>query len=86
LCHRDRSPQPEINLYSIRLDSATNVHSMVKYIEVRNVFRAADSEQHYLIFIADNALMVDVEPGTGKTTMLINKIPVEVATMYFNKA
>ena len=80
-----RAPQPEIHLYKVRFDSATAVQSMVKYIEVSNVFRAADSEQDFLVFIADNALQVEVTGGGG-VTIRINKIVIEVATIYFNEA
>ena len=80
-----RESQPEINLFKVRLDSATSVASMVKYIEISNAFRAADSDQQYLVFIADNALMVEVSDAGG-VTILINKIVVEVATIFFNKA
>ena len=38
-----------------------------------------------MIFIADNALLVEVAPDGG-VTISINKIPVEVATIYFNDA
>ena len=52
---------------------------MVKYIEISNVFRAVDSEQDFLIFIADNALLVEIGEGGG-VTIRINRISVEVAT------
>eukprot|EP00746_Dinoflagellata_sp_MGD_P124033 gnl/MRDRNA2_/MRDRNA2_58642_c0_seq1.p1 gnl/MRDRNA2_/MRDRNA2_58642_c0~~gnl/MRDRNA2_/MRDRNA2_58642_c0_seq1.p1 ORF type:complete len:1612 (+),score=292.79 gnl/MRDRNA2_/MRDRNA2_58642_c0_seq1:504-4838(+) len=80
-----RNGQPEINLYRVQFDSATSVQSMVKRIEIANVFRAADSEKRYLFFIADNALLVDVSDGNG-VNIRINKIAVEVATIFFNKA
>ena len=79
------SAQPEINLFTVRFDSATDVQSMVKYVEIRNVFKAIDSDQHYLLFIADNALLLEVESGGG-VTIRISKIAVEVATIFFNKA
>jgi hypothetical protein len=78
--------QPEIHLYKVRFDSATSVQSMVKYIEIKNAFRAADSENKYLIFIANNALWVDVAPVTKEVTIRINRIAVEVATIFFNQA
>eukprot|EP00937_MAST-01D_sp_MAST-1D-sp2_P002830 g2830.t1 len=93
-----RSPQPEVHLYSVRFDSATDVQSMVKYIEVRNAFRAADAEGQYLLFIADNVLRVDAgvaqptprqhDPthGGADVSIRINKIAVEVATTFFNEA
>ena len=80
-----RDPQPEIQLYKVRFDSATPVQSMVKYIEISNVFRSVVSEQHYLLFIADNALHVELLDGGG-VTIRINKIPVEIATVFFNEA
>ena len=63
---------------------------MVKYIEVSNVFRAAahiagGQQELYLFFMADNALFVEVTPDGG-TTIRINKIVVEVATIFFNEA
>lgn len=81
-----REQQPEINLYKVRFDSATSVHSMVKYIEIANVFRAIDgASERYLVFIAGNSLLVDVS-GSGGVTIRINKIVIEVATIFFNKA
>ena len=78
-----RCEQPEIDLYKVRFDSATSVESMVKYIEFSNVF--VSSEQQYVIFIADNTLLVDVGKKSGYT-IYINRIPVEIATVYFNEA
>ena len=78
-----RPQQPEINLYKVRFDSSTSVHSMVKYIEIANVFRAADGQ--YLVFMADNSLLVEVRAGSG-VTIRINGIPVEIATIFFNQA
>eukprot|EP00930_Biecheleria_cincta_P037281 TRINITY_DN25573_c0_g1_i1.p1 TRINITY_DN25573_c0_g1~~TRINITY_DN25573_c0_g1_i1.p1 ORF type:complete len:2388 (+),score=410.29 TRINITY_DN25573_c0_g1_i1:162-7325(+) len=84
--------QPEINLYKVRLDSATSVESMVKYIEVSNVFRVEKDAGHgqrclesYLIFIAGNSMLVEVSDG-GESKICINKIEVEVANIFFNKA
>lgn len=109
-----RPHQPEIHLYRVRFDSATEVQSMVKYVEISNVFRVLDERrEQYLVFIADNVLMVDVSSSSSpssssgggiitinggkgskvngvqqkkKMTMRINKIAVEVATVYFNEA
>ena len=50
----------------------------IRYVEFSNVFRAADSEAHYLIFVADNALLVELA-ADGGVTIRISKIPVEVA-------
>jgi hypothetical protein len=80
-----RFGQPRIDLFRVRFESPTAVQSMVKYIEFANVFRAADSEQHYLMFIADNALVMEVS-GTGGVAISINGIDVEVATIFFNEA
>ena len=80
-----RLTQPEIELYKIRFDSATAVDSMVKYIEISNAFRSIDSEQQYLVFIADNALLVEVL-DSGGVTIRINKIVVEFSTIFFNEA
>ena len=78
-----RPAQPEINLFTIRFDSATAVQSMVKYIEIKNAFCEAESEEQFVVFIADNALEVSVSDGLQ---ISINKIAIEVATVYFNEA
>lgn len=81
-----RPQQPEINLYRIRLEpSSPEVQSMVKYIEITNVFQAISTEEQYLIFIADNVILVDVREG-GKMSIRINKVDAKVATIYFNEA
>ena len=96
-----REAQPEIHLYKVRLDSSTASSSMVKYIEVSNALRAVDGEggggdgaaggderrgdERYLIFIADNALLVELCDG-GLMTIRINRIQVEVDTVYLNDA
>jgi hypothetical protein len=78
--------QPDINLYRIRLDSATSVQSMVKYLEISNVFHVSSDDDcdKYLIFIADNVLVVEV--AADETRMKINKNDIEVATIFFNEA
>ena len=85
----------EMELHRVRFDSRSSVHSMVKYVEFSNVFKVADAAAKYLIFIADNTLLVEdgaavggvVNAGAGGATKLVlNKIPVEIATVYFNKA
>jgi len=114
-----RESQPEINLFKIRFDSDTKVESMVKYIEISNVFRSSpqvagqqQDKQQFLIFIADSTLLVEVDNSTlasssnssssssssssraGATAVTagpgvsirINKIPVEIATIFFNRA
>jgi len=81
-----RPQQPEINLYRIRLEpSSPEVQSMVKYIEITNVFQALSTEEQYLIFIADNVILVDVLEG-GRMSIRINKVDAKVATIYFNEA
>ncbi len=82
-----RAPQPTIDLYKVRFQSATAVESVVKYMEISNLFRALNSEllEQYLIFIADNVIMVEVARD-GKLTMRINKLLVEISTIFFNKA
>jgi len=80
-----RPQQPEINLYKIRFDSATDVQSMIKYIEISNAFHVLGSDERYLVFMADNVLVVDASGGKGMT-IRINKIDVEVATVFFNRA
>ncbi len=58
-----RPQQPEIHLYKIRFDSATAVQSMIKYIEISNAFRVLGRvlgpDERYLVFMADNVLLVD---------------------------
>ena len=44
---------------------------MVKYLEVSNVFKALDSDHHYLIFIADNALSLEVA-AQGAVAIRVN--------------
>eukprot|EP00980_Cylindrotheca_fusiformis_P003810 scaffold839_cov138-Cylindrotheca_fusiformis.AAC.5 len=78
-----RPHQPEINLFRVRFDSATDVQSMVKYIEVSNVFQVIGANEEFLIFIADNVLLVENSDGMK---ISINKIRVEVATVFFNEA
>ena len=79
-----RPQQPEINLYKVRFDSATAIQSMVKYIEISNTFQVDASEERYLVFMADNVLVLDV--SGERTKIWINKIAVEVATLFFNEA
>eukprot|EP00978_Attheya_sp_CCMP212_P000106 scaffold206_cov54-Attheya_sp.AAC.3 len=81
-----RAHQPEINLYKVRFNSATSVQSMVKYIELSSVFRILDdSKEQYIIFMANNVLLVQVSEDAGMT-MLMNNIAVEVASIFFNEA
>jgi hypothetical protein len=80
-----RSAQPEINLYKVRIDSASSVHSMVKYVEISNAFGTVDDESKYLVFIAENALRMSVG-DTGAVTVTINRIVIEVANIFFNRA
>ena len=83
-----RSPQPEINLFRVRFDSMSEVYSMVTYMEIKNVFQALSSTEHsqqYMFFIADNCLQIQA-PESGSVTIRINKIAVEVATIFFNEA
>jgi hypothetical protein len=78
------SPQPEIELFRVRFDSMTDVQSMVKYIEIKNVFQALSSANQFMFFIADNCLLIEM---SGRVlTIRINKIAVEVATIFFNEA
>jgi hypothetical protein len=79
------SQQPEIDLFRVRFDSMTEVHSMVKYIEIKNVFQVISSDQQFMFFIADNCLMIEM-PKRGPVMIRINKIAVEVATIFFNEA
>jgi len=81
-----RPHQPEINLYRVRLDPATKRQSMVKYIEITNVFRILDdTKEQYLIFIASNTLLLDAVGQSGMN-ICVNSIPVEVATVFFHDA
>ncbi len=89
--------------HKVRFDSATEVSSMVKYVEFSNVFKS--SQQEYLIFIADNTLVVQASSNgsgsvasttsklgggglkvKGTMTILLNRVPVEIATVFFNEA
>lgn len=81
-----RESQPEIHLYKVRFDSATRHQSAVKYIEFANVFKSHDDDEHFLIFIADNALLVEAGGAHGGARISINRIVVEVATVFFNEA
>ena len=81
-----RCSQPTIDLFKVRLDSASAVQSVVKYIEVSNVFRAADAEGRYLMFIADNALVLEVDPASAAVAIRINGIGVKATTSFFNEA
>lgn len=58
---------------------------MVKYVEITNVFRALSSKEQYLIFIANNSIMIDVMEG-GKMNVRINQVDAKVATIFFNEA
>ena len=79
-----RPQQPEINLYRIRLQSRSGVESMVKYIEISNVFRALSSREQYLVFIGDNSILIDVD---GKNIDIkINQVKAEISTIMFNEA
>ena len=80
-----RPHQPEINLFSIKLEPSGGIQSMVKYIEIKNVFQALSSQERYLIFIADNVVLVDVHDG-GKMNIRINQVDAQVSTLYFNEA
>jgi hypothetical protein len=79
------SPQPEIDLFRVRFDSMAGVHSMVKYVEIKNVFQSTSSSQQFMFFIADNCLMIETHES-GPVMIRINKIAVEVATIFFNEA
>jgi len=81
-----RAPQPEIHLHKVRVDSATAVESLVKYVEISNVFRASDRRDEFLVFVADNALRVTVGADGRGVAVRINRITVEVATIFLNAA
>ena len=94
-----RIPQPEIKLYKVRFDAPTKIQSMVKYVEIKNAFctmqndhYAAEKEsgahgkhEQCLVFIADNTLLIE-SSHENSLTIRINKIPLEIATLYFNKS
>eukprot|EP00804_Cyclotella_cryptica_P011896 CCRYP_004399-RA/>CCRYP_004399-RA protein AED:0.06 eAED:0.06 QI:211/0.78/0.8/1/0.71/0.6/15/1860/1813 len=79
-----RPQQPEINLYRVRLESSSNVESMVKYIEISNVFRALSLEEQYLVFIGDNSILIDVVDK--KMHIRINQVKADISTIMFNEA
>jgi len=82
----DLTPQqPDVHLYSVRLDSAFEVQSMVKYIEISNAFKVLGAREQYLVFIADNVLLIDAS-DLSNVTIRINKVGVQIATMFFNEA
>jgi hypothetical protein len=80
-----RPHQPEINLYTIKLQSKNDIQSMVKYIEFTNVFQTLSSEEQYLIFIGDNVILVDIKDGR-EMNILINQVDANVSTIFFNEA
>lgn len=80
-----RPHQPEINLYTIKLQSKTDVQSMVKYIEFTNVFQTLSSEEQYLVFIGDNVILFDVVDGK-EMNIRINRVDANVSTIFFNEA
>lgn len=55
----------------------------LRYIEIKNAFREAESEKQFVVFIAGNALEVTVSDALQ---ISINKIAIEVSTVYFNEA
>lgn len=79
-----RPHQPDINLHRVRFDSETSVQSMVKYIEIANTFQVLGPEEKYLMFVADNILVLNV--SGDKTQIWINRIAVNIATLFFNEA
>lgn len=79
-----RPQQPEINLYRVRLQSSSSVESVVKYIEISNVFRAISSNEQYLVFIGDNSILIDV--GGNAMRIRINQVKAEMSTIMFNEA
>ena len=79
-----RPHQPDINLHRVRFDSNTAVQSMVKYIEISNTFQVHGPVESYLMFVADNVLVLKV--SGDKTQIWINKISVNIATLFFNDA
>lgn len=79
-----RPQQPEINLYRVRLQSGSSVESMVKYVEISNVFRALSKRDQYLVFIGDNSILINVE---GRDMDIrINQVKAEISTIMFNEA
>jgi len=93
-----RPQQPDIHLFKMRFDAGGPVQSMVKYIEISNMFKACNldakgpissstdsTNQAYIFFIADTTLMVEIS-SRGALTLKINQIPIEIATIFFNPA
>jgi len=81
-----REAQPEMNLFKVRIDSASSVQSMVKYVEISNVFKSVEDggrADEFLVFVADNVLRCAVDGG--QTRVRINGVVVEVATTFFNE-
>ena len=71
------------SLYKVRVDPRRpGVESVVRYVEIRNVFRSTSDK--YLLFVADAALRVDATP-TG-VEVRVNQTRVEVCAAFFNDA
>lgn len=58
---------------------------MVSYIEISNVFRALSTNEQYLIFIADNFILINVT-DKKEMSIKINQVEAKVATIFFNEA
>jgi hypothetical protein len=79
----DGRQQPDVQLYKVRVDPRRpGVESVVRYVEIRNVFRSTSDK--YLLFVADAALRVDATP-TG-VEVRVNQTRVEVCAAFFNDA
>lgn len=97
-----RTAQPSIELDSVRFDSPAGIQSMVKYLEIKNAVRIlSDDVEHvgpdatesghaggqYLVFVADNALVIDASSETSTTVPIhTNGIAIRMATVFFNEA
>ena len=87
-----RLPQPEIHLYNVRFDPPTHVQSMVKYIEIKNAFQTVQTmeqstqqSKQCLVFIADNALLLEVSAtdGTSMFVLLFSRQSADLFSFQF---
>jgi len=60
---------------------------MIKYVEIKNVFRVLEgNDDQYIVFIADNALIVDIQSPLDTSIRLNSNVTVKMATIFFNEA
>jgi len=79
------SQNADVQLYKVRVDpKRPGVESVVRYVEISNVFRCSNDDSKYLLFVSDSALRVDAsEDGVS---VRVNQTGVELACAFFNDA